>query len=552
MNVFICYRREDTGGYALAIYRELVRRLGSDDHIFMDIDSIDAGTDFVEVVKETLGNCDVVLVLLGTEWVRLGAERWNAGPVETDLVRVEVYNALSSPVRVIPLLVNQAQMPDSRELPEDIRGLSFLNALEIRNTRFEADLDQLVDALNRISRGESGVRGAQTSTLSIMARRLGGRTYAIWQRRPFLVSVFIAVLLMGALFAKPVSETAKLLPYLYDAWDPARPMGDHEESPVADMKMRVTAKLEAAIASMQLEGAHVDPWVYADALVGLDTLSMPQSTRQLHYDFLLEQAKEDQVCWVQGENRPTDKDSCHLAATAWVLFALAHLERNAPLESWHFLLGEQHPEGWWPLYEGMAHKSANASIFATALLTLSIHLHIDRSLAPDSQLDAINAAVSRSSNWLAQQREQGSCIWPDYPYSDQRRTDILALSGLVTYVLSEVGHPDRSALCDRCLNRFTADMLTIDATSSNSLIEFRFDDGAIVYDTVNHLELVWTGIGAATCYESGGWRQRAHVRAFLSESLFGRSDTPDEAIKQTWILAETVLLLRAMTGQSIL
>jgi hypothetical protein len=46
MKVFISYRRDDSIVHARLIHNELAARFGTDD-VFMDIDDIEAGDDFV-------------------------------------------------------------------------------------------------------------------------------------------------------------------------------------------------------------------------------------------------------------------------------------------------------------------------------------------------------------------------------------------------------------------------------------------------------------------------------------------------------------------------
>ncbi len=543
-NVFISYRREDSGGYAIAVYKELVRRLGSDYHVFMDIDSIDAGADFVEVVEKALKDCDVVLVLIGPNWLDLTVARDKEKPKKPDWARIEVDAALRHHLRVIPLLINQAVMPSVEELPKDIRKLSNLNALEIRNTRFDADLDQVAASLKGVERSYSGIRSLRESIFS--------RAQAFWRNHPYRAIAIILAMVISMSLAKSMLNIAPLVTYAYDAWDVTRPMGDHEKIRLNDMAARLEVRLAAATNSLRLEGASVDPWTYADALVGLEIGEMPHPSQDVHYEFLIRQSKKDHHCWVQGELKPNVGDPCHLATTAWVFLAFAHMRREAPIESWQFVLGEQHNEGWWALYQGAKQKNANASVYATALLTLAMQLHIDRSLVASTEIASIRNAIALSSNWLAQRRTQGECAWPDYPYNEERRNDIRAVAGLVTYVLSRVGHPDHEALCKLCTEPLTSNGPSLDLTKNNSLIEFRLGDGSIISDRVNHLELVWAGISAESCYSLVGWWARMRSRAFLTQSLFSNDDRPDDTLRQTWMLGETKLLLRSVTGLPIL
>ena len=66
--VFICYRRGDTAGFAGRIYDRLARRLGRD-NVFIDVDNIQPGFDFVEVLTERVGRCDALVAVIGKDWV---------------------------------------------------------------------------------------------------------------------------------------------------------------------------------------------------------------------------------------------------------------------------------------------------------------------------------------------------------------------------------------------------------------------------------------------------------------------------------------------------
>jgi hypothetical protein len=68
IDCFINYRREDSAGHAGRLYDALSSRFG-DDHVFMDVDAIDPGEDFAEVVEQKVGSCDVLIALIGRSWV---------------------------------------------------------------------------------------------------------------------------------------------------------------------------------------------------------------------------------------------------------------------------------------------------------------------------------------------------------------------------------------------------------------------------------------------------------------------------------------------------
>jgi hypothetical protein len=100
--VFISYRRQETSGMAGRIYDRLVDRFG-DDRVFMDVDTIELGDDFVEVITRAVGSCDVLLAVVGPHWLtatdRDGRRRLDD---PRDIVRLEIAAALERDIRVIP------------------------------------------------------------------------------------------------------------------------------------------------------------------------------------------------------------------------------------------------------------------------------------------------------------------------------------------------------------------------------------------------------------------------------------------------------------------
>ena len=71
--IFISYRRADTAGFNYAIYNRLANHFGADE-IFMDIDDIEPGNDFVSVLESAVDACDVLIALIGPQWVNIRDE----------------------------------------------------------------------------------------------------------------------------------------------------------------------------------------------------------------------------------------------------------------------------------------------------------------------------------------------------------------------------------------------------------------------------------------------------------------------------------------------
>jgi hypothetical protein len=146
-NVFISYRRDDTAPQAGRLYDILSAHFG-DDRIFMDVDSIELGVDFRASVTEALSSCEVLLALVGKAWTDTLTERKEGGL--DDLIRVEIKTALERGIRVIPILVNNARLPQEQELPRDLSALAHRQAFELADSTFRSDCRNLLTQIETV------------------------------------------------------------------------------------------------------------------------------------------------------------------------------------------------------------------------------------------------------------------------------------------------------------------------------------------------------------------------------------------------------------------
>jgi CHASE2 domain-containing sensor protein len=145
---FISYRRSQNTWQARDIRRELVRRY-SDASVFMDTSSIEYGEDFPERIASAIRGCSVMLVLIGPQWLEpiAGTRRiddpndWVRREVEAGLQRREAV--------VVPVRLDGARAPTDAELPESVKGLAALNAVEVTGDDLAADIDKLVRSVER-------------------------------------------------------------------------------------------------------------------------------------------------------------------------------------------------------------------------------------------------------------------------------------------------------------------------------------------------------------------------------------------------------------------
>ncbi|MFC1997403.1 SUMF1/EgtB/PvdO family nonheme iron enzyme [Chloroflexota bacterium] len=161
--IFISYRRVDSSGFAGRLFDRLSARFG-DENIFMDVEDLDPGVDFFEKLGEAVAACDVLIAVIGRGWLDVkDSEGHRRLDSPEDFVRIEIAAALDRDVRVIPVLVQDAKMPGSRDLPTALQPLTRLNALEIRHERFNADVDRLTRAIERYFEEDAERRERETA-----------------------------------------------------------------------------------------------------------------------------------------------------------------------------------------------------------------------------------------------------------------------------------------------------------------------------------------------------------------------------------------------------
>jgi ABC-type amino acid transport substrate-binding protein len=147
--IFISYRREETAYPAGWLFDRLaVHYRGG--QVFKDVDSIELGDDFVEVISRAVGSCDVLLALIGNDWLTITDEHGRRRLDDPDdFVRLEIEAALTRHVRVIPILVDGARMPRADDLPDSLASLVRRQALDLSPNRFDFDISRLLKVLDK-------------------------------------------------------------------------------------------------------------------------------------------------------------------------------------------------------------------------------------------------------------------------------------------------------------------------------------------------------------------------------------------------------------------
>jgi hypothetical protein len=161
--IFINYRRGDDPGTTGRLFDRLQIAFGPE-QLFLDIDSIAPGLDFVRILNERVAESDVVLAVIGKGWIDArdsdGARRLDD---PHDFVLIEISSALAQGKRVIPVLVGEAKMPRPNELPEAIRPLVTRNAVRLTYERFNTDTQGLIKALQKALEDIETARDAEAA-----------------------------------------------------------------------------------------------------------------------------------------------------------------------------------------------------------------------------------------------------------------------------------------------------------------------------------------------------------------------------------------------------
>jgi hypothetical protein len=164
INVFINYRRDDSAGHAGRVHDRLKQDLGRD-LLFMDVDAIPLGLNFIKVLHEEVARCDVFLALIGPNWLNARDENGNRRlDNPRDPVRIEIAAALERNIPVIPIMLDGAKIPRPDQLSSDIKELAERNGLDVRHGSFHNDMDKLIRSLKTYQSRQQDKQGTPSGS----------------------------------------------------------------------------------------------------------------------------------------------------------------------------------------------------------------------------------------------------------------------------------------------------------------------------------------------------------------------------------------------------
>lgn len=145
--IFISYRRGEDAGFAGRLYDRLELAL-QEHRLFMDVDDIAPGDDFVAVLNAKVAECQVLLAVIGRNWLTAVDARGQCRlDNPEDFVRIEIGAALAQGKRVIPVLIDDVVMPRADQLPDDLKPLARRQGARLSHEHFRVDSDRLIRAL---------------------------------------------------------------------------------------------------------------------------------------------------------------------------------------------------------------------------------------------------------------------------------------------------------------------------------------------------------------------------------------------------------------------
>jgi len=287
--IFISYRRDDARADARSIYQHLQRTFSSD-ALFMDVDTIQRGRDFREVIDAYLADSAVLLVIIGANWAGttgVGQTRRLDDP--SDFVRIEIASALRSKVLVIPVLVDGAPIPREEDLPEDLKPLVYRQSARVTHENFSGDMRRIEADL----------------------RALIGPPKQIW--RLVVSTVAIIVIAAGAFGLHQIYRTNGQIASRPDR-PPDKPQVQPKSTPVAT---------ERAFTSFQentdMPGSDYTSLTLAEPDAIQCQKLCSQDQRCLAWTYVAPGYQEEQaVCWLKNQVPPAArKDVCCTSGVAY-------------------------------------------------------------------------------------------------------------------------------------------------------------------------------------------------------------------------------------------
>jgi class 3 adenylate cyclase/predicted ATPase len=168
--IIISYRRSDSVAIAGRICDRLVARYGNDS-VFMDVDDIPSAGDLREYVRKSLHQGDILLAVVGPNWLAGDGDRLREIEKDTDLVRLEVEMALEEGIQIIPVLIDGSSLPRANELPDGLKQFALFNPTALNSGRdFHLHMERLIRSIDQILKNKSDAAVSKVAHISAEPR----------------------------------------------------------------------------------------------------------------------------------------------------------------------------------------------------------------------------------------------------------------------------------------------------------------------------------------------------------------------------------------------
>ncbi len=146
--IFMSYRRADSPDFVERIRDWFAWRYGRDS-VFIDFDNIPPFSRFADHIRERVRECDVLVAIIGPQWLDLLRERL-ARPEEEDYVQIEIQQALELGKWIAPICIKGASVPRANELPQHLRGMMNYHVADLNSRQhFLDNIERILDALEQ-------------------------------------------------------------------------------------------------------------------------------------------------------------------------------------------------------------------------------------------------------------------------------------------------------------------------------------------------------------------------------------------------------------------
>jgi hypothetical protein len=523
--IFISYRRSDAKAEARSIHQWLQGRFGRE-ALFIDVDSVQRGRDFVNVLQDALAETGVLIALIGPRW--LDALDNRQIDEQTDYVRLEIATALKRGIPIIPIRIDGHPLPTEADLPDDLKPLVKLMAAIVTHESFARDMGDLQRDLEAILRP---ARYTDRLRQRLQTHKRWGIALTICLL--CLIAVSRDEILTFAGRAAAMTKALRHGSFLFMSDTDAQRLTSHMQG--AKLKLRYEAERrlpDGTKAAIPPFTSIHDNWVWAVAQMFAAAPDATADLRPRFANYLALNFDQDCLCF-WGEEHP------NTVTSAWVLMSAE--ERGEPIYALVLrgVLRSQAADGWWSSTMDADESSSNASTYVTSLMVLALSSYREV-LGPSAPERAeVTSAVERAVRWLIIQAPRVGQVWRDYPSNERSTLD--PMFGAMAITAIAAARPD---LVDPDL---VARTVEIPIRVANPTLYFSSDayisrkNGHILIDKYRHVPFPWQISALVVSYPVLDIENRARVLLRLNDAL--NVDFGDDTFKrQEWLLAEQLFL----------